>query len=482
MNKLLLLIFISFNFLYSCKTDNSKSSFSLNDAYLGGEIVNPETNYILLFNDNVFLDTIALDEDNKFGYIIKEAKKGLYSFKHSSQTQVIYIEPQDSLLLRLNTYEFDESLAFTGRGGKRNNYLLEMYLLNEESNKLILEIDTKNPEEFDSLARARLKMYETKLNKLLNKKSYSKEFKYLAKQSMNYEYYDLKERYYFTINKFHPEIKAELDNDFFDYRKKVNFNDDNLKNNYVYLRFLSNYLKNVYIDKCSKKCFKECNDFTTFDSYVGRLQLADSLFKNPTIKSRFITNLASASLITANDVSVIDGIIGIVSDLDLEETKIERLKTFAELQSNYLVRNTIMNRELLSAKNKTKITLGNIIKKPTILMTWSKNSTERQLAYHKRLLELQALYPEIQFLAVNIDPIPDTEWLRLIKQLDYVPENEYKLQSFSEDPKTLAELTRRILFLNKESKVVQRSINFLKPEFEDVIVTFLETQDSIASK
>ena len=53
---LILFLFIS------CKTDNVKES---DYAYLGGEIINPNTDYVVIYNFKGTLDTVKLDRENR---------------------------------------------------------------------------------------------------------------------------------------------------------------------------------------------------------------------------------------------------------------------------------------------------------------------------------------------------------------------------------------------------------------------------------
>ncbi|GAW90036.1 hypothetical protein FPS14_contig00038-0012 [Flavobacterium psychrophilum] len=43
----------------------------------------------------------------------------MYTFKHEPEYQQIYFEKNDSLMVRLNTNEFDNSLTFCGRGDEK---------------------------------------------------------------------------------------------------------------------------------------------------------------------------------------------------------------------------------------------------------------------------------------------------------------------------------------------------------------------------
>ena len=81
----------------------------------------------------MFVDSLKLDDKNRFLTKLDNHKNGLYKFYHNREYQYINLEKGDSLLLRLNTFAFDESLFFTGKGAEKNNFYIELFLLNEKS-------------------------------------------------------------------------------------------------------------------------------------------------------------------------------------------------------------------------------------------------------------------------------------------------------------------------------------------------------------
>ena len=83
-------------------------------AYIGGEIVNPKNNSVILYNTKgKVADTFELDANNRFIHKISNLQPGLYSIRHGGEYQMVLLEPNDSIMFRLNTYDFDESLVFT---------------------------------------------------------------------------------------------------------------------------------------------------------------------------------------------------------------------------------------------------------------------------------------------------------------------------------------------------------------------------------
>ena len=89
---------------FSCKTA-TKDNYA--KSYFGGEIINPKTNFVLFLKDHKVIDTLLLDENNRFLKEYDTLKEGLYTFKPGTEVQSIYLEPSDSILVRLNSWDFD---------------------------------------------------------------------------------------------------------------------------------------------------------------------------------------------------------------------------------------------------------------------------------------------------------------------------------------------------------------------------------------
>ena len=109
-----LLFILACSFLLSC---NNKDK-NLITTYIGGQIINPKMDYVLLSHHDKRLDTIRLNTGGAFDFQCENLQTNLYIVKHG-ELQYIFIEPGDSIMFRLNTVGFDESLAFSGRGAEK---------------------------------------------------------------------------------------------------------------------------------------------------------------------------------------------------------------------------------------------------------------------------------------------------------------------------------------------------------------------------
>ena len=124
---LLLLMLIS-----ACSSDKQLTE----TTYFGGKIINPKDSKVFFYSNNKLIDSAKLSEKNKFIFKFDSIKEGMYTFMHGPKLQFIFLEPTDSLLLRLNTWDFDESLVFSVKGADKNNLLINLFLENEKESKL----------------------------------------------------------------------------------------------------------------------------------------------------------------------------------------------------------------------------------------------------------------------------------------------------------------------------------------------------------
>ncbi len=46
--------------------------------YFGGEIVNPTSDYVVLYRNDAYVDSVKLDDNNRFAFNLKDIEEGLY--------------------------------------------------------------------------------------------------------------------------------------------------------------------------------------------------------------------------------------------------------------------------------------------------------------------------------------------------------------------------------------------------------------------
>jgi len=170
-------------------------------VFFGGEIVNPTSKYVVLYHNDAYIDSVQLDHENHFLFQLDSIEEGLYHFDHSPELQYVYLSKGDSLLARLNTVEFDESLVYSGTGSVINNFLIEIFLTHEEEEPLMNDYFNLDPEAFsekiDSMHAAKMAL----LKELNSDNELTPRALAMAEASIDYNMYINKEKYPFYHKK-----------------------------------------------------------------------------------------------------------------------------------------------------------------------------------------------------------------------------------------------------------------------------------------
>ncbi|GAA4319700.1 thioredoxin family protein [Pontixanthobacter gangjinensis] len=450
-------------------TENSPEATSV---FIGGQINNPETDYVIISKENETIDTLYLDEKNQFGKDFKNLEGGIYTFKHPPESQIMYMEPGDSIVIWLNTLSFDESLNFSGEGAQKSNFLLDMFLKNRSNNDLILTYYKIEPEEFaritDSIKNSRLK----ELEELKEKHEFSDEFLKVARSSIDYEYYDLRERYNFLIRKYYNDYAEKIPENFNDYRKEIDFNNEALQDYYVYTNLIDDYLRSKSIETCIEEHadHQKCFNINTYKNIERRILLIDSLSEIESLKNEFLDRLSAQAITMAEGESRLDSILGLLESINYSH--INTAEELAEIQKNYFVGQSINDLTAQDTEGNI-IKYGDVIDSPTITFAWSIYSPAHHRWQHSIIKELEEKYPELNFLGVNIDLGDREEWLRTLETFDYNKENEYQIVRRSTSKETYRKYLNKIFFVNSDGTIVKGDINLGGPDFESKLQEFI---------
>ena len=463
MHKKLLLLFISL-LLIAC---NDKNDTISQNTYLGGEIVNPKSDYIIISKDGATIDTIELDSNNFFSYQFKNPKEGLYSFHHN-EYQMFFLESGDSLLLRVNTMDFDESLIYSGRGAEKNNLLTELYLKNQEETKLMPGVYQLPPKQFeeqvDSMYQKRLEIY----NDFNEKNEVSNAFKKIAKGNIAYDYYSKKELYV-SANADNENFKNEsLPEGFFDYRNKIDLNNNNLKSYFSYTRFLNRYFDNL-AHKASNQ--KEYNR-NSYAHNVEKIKLIDSLVKNDSIKNMLLRNTTRRYLINARDKKQAEEVIALYKESSSNQEDILVIDKLAAASMKLIPGSDVPDILLVSTANEN-IMLQSLISKHTVLYFWSSRSVKHYRDIHAKAAELKSKYPEYDFFGINTDP-DFKKWRDNVRRNNFSEKNEYQIDNIENAAQQLViNSINKAIIVDKSGKILEGNTNLFDTIIETQLVGYL---------
>lgn len=458
-----------------CNSNSDDSDF----AYIGGEIINPKNDKVILYNTKgKVADTFALDSNNRFIHKITNLQPGLYSIRHGLEYQMALLEPNDSIMFRLNTYDFDESLVFTGKGAKKNNYLIKTYIANEKEAKKLSRYAQKEPEEFNVFIETR------RLNRLNEFHSFLDHndnvgtpfFKSVIEANINYNAYADKEIYpfaYFGNNKL-THIK-DLPEDFYAYRNSVDYNANHLSNFFSYNRFLS-----AHFDNLALKSYYQNNDYhSMFNRHsteynTSKLDLIDSLITDETIKNYLLKSktrdFISHNHSEAEAQEMLDFYL-LKSTNDEDKTYMKDLVASLKLlrQGNPLPNLMVVNYD------NTEHSLKSIITKPTIIYFWSSNRKAQYRNSHYKVKELKAKFPKVAFISININDNDDEFWKNIINQYPFPATNEYKFKNSKKAFKTLAlNYLNKAIIVDEKGHILHANANIYSSGFESRLEELLQ--------
>ncbi|MDO5969044.1 hypothetical protein Q4Q35_04420 [Flavivirga aquimarina] len=455
--------------LLGCK--KSKSDVEINYAYIGGEIINPTANYVVLFKSETTVDTIELDSRHRFLYKVNDLKTGLYSFKHGYKHQMILLEPQDSILLRINTLDFDESLVFTGKGAKKNNYLINEFLENEHEEKYIFKLcqltSTLYQNCIDSLKNTKVKRFEA----FKRKNETSATFNRIAKANIDYSYFSSKEVYPFVHHEKNKRIIIEsLPEDFYSYRKNIDYNNNLSSSYYKYNKLLRYSFSNMSLTKhCTHSDSPHFNRYSLCYN-LDRLKLIDSLVTNTSVKDNLLYEFAINYISKSKNAENNNVILKYYLSKSENEKGKKKITRFANSINNLKEGANMPSIKLINYNN-VEFEMNSIIKAPSVIIFWSHKYHEHFRDAHKEIKTLKAKYPEIVFITVNIDDYGLEKSKKSLKTNRFPYENGYVFKNPKEAIETLAihPITKAII-VDRNKKIVNNQTNIFSKKFEQQLL------------
>lgn len=431
-------------------------------AYFGGEIINPQSKEILFYKDGKVIDTILLDKNNRFLHKFDSLAPGLYTFLNAPEYQYVYFDKNDSIMIRLNAHDFDNSLAFCGRGEEKNNYLIDQYIKTENDRDFFFNIIDKTVDSFsksiDSLYKLRLVEYTKRKNEV----KWSDGFDTIAKYGVELSYYHKKELYPFIHQlRTTDNVHAALPSNYYDYRKNVNFNHGEMVGFSPYIKYTTTLINNLVYTKNNYNI-----DDNSLENNILKLNLADSLIKNKNIKNTVLNNIAFVYLIENQNMYNNDSFIKRYLELSTDKAQQKEVNDIFKSVQKLNVGNKLPTVSLVD-KNDKPIAIETITQnKPTLLYFWSTDAKSHLISVHKKIDNLRSKYSNFNFIGINLNDSKES-WKETLKNYNLANYNELKSTNFDEIKKDWV-ITRvhRIIILNADGTIKNGFANIYEPNFE----------------
>ncbi len=423
------ILIVLFIFLFiSCKNDNKT-------IFFGGKILNKSADKIILNKDDDIINESSIDENGFFQMKLDSINSGLYNFFLQPEFQYIILEKNDSIYIRLNSLDFDESLVFMGNGASKNNFLMDVFL-NFEKNEDML--NTSFNESFENYIKELDSVLSVQENKFIEFKSKVKISEFAEKMINNailYPYMEKLQSFILRRN-INEELWDNIRNDF-----KINFNDNDLTFFKPYIDFI--YLYTFNITRIKNK------EIDKIDFQIERLSTINELISNNEIKSKLFRFLAFEVLLKNKSIyeksKFIDEFLKISDFKNINNEVDELYKNQKKLTPGNdfpLVYFANQNGSILD------ITMEEKSKK--VLFFWSYDQNSHLNAIHEKILKLKNIYFNYKFYSININD-SQSKWLDNIISNDVINIRSVNFDEMSK--KLIIDNLNKIFFLNEKSKI-----------------------------
>lgn len=444
----------------SCKKEFQSDNFV---AYFGGEVTNPNNRFVLFCKNDEVIDTIPLNKDNTFFKKFDSLAPGLYTFKHEPEYQYIYFDKNDSIMVHVNSKDFDESVVFCGRGEEKNNFLMEMYLKNEKDKDFLFEAFDYDVERFNSVIDSIHKKNEQFYNKRKENVKWSDEFDVFAKASFWYPHYIKKEIYPMIHNmRTGKDVYEKLPKSYYSYRSTIDYNNESLSEYSPFVMYLNHMLNNV-------STIKYHNHFTQADlelkTNINKMNIADTLIKNKVVKNKILNNIAFQYLLEDQNMVNNQEFLKIYHKYSTDTSQKNEINKIGDAIQLLVSGKRLPNVELIDANGK-KYNSDDLITTNTVIFFWSENANSHMVSAHKKIMDFKKKYPNYQFLAVNLDK--DVDWNKILKKYNFNDIKEFRCNNF-EDIKAKWAITKihRTIVVNNDGTIKNAFTNIFDVKFEE---------------
>ena len=450
--KLIIIVNILF-FFNSCSNDNP------NVFFIGGEIINPSSSNLNIYRNNIKIDSIELDEENKFFKQINDVSSGIYRIEHLPEYQNILVDQGDSIWIRVNGEDFNESLSFTGKGSSKNNFLIDIsnYLNNEDEylSNIYSQNSTKFKQVIDSLSQEKIDIW----NNFIDSRKQSKLTEKVTRSSITYSYANRLERYALLRG---SNWSLSDKKEYFKYRGNLDLNDKDLILFEPYINYLMNYFNKSALD--SSQVYFYQKDDTEFN--IKKLVLIDTEIKDENLKNILSRATAIEELLNFKNHNLHERFIGYYSYINSSQTYYDEILRLHNDINKMQIGNKLPEVNLMNFNQNIISSDDVFINKKTVIYFWSQTQMNHYRRTIRRINELKKIYPQYRYVGICIQPYND-----LVNQaqtiLNVIIDDQFSFTNFEKSSKdwVLTYLNKAII-IDQKSKIIDGFGNLFSSNIE----------------
>ena len=366
-------------------------------AYFIGEIINPSSDSVLLYSDNKVIDTLKLSIDKRFFKKFDSINYGLFKMEHLPEKQMLIIESGDSILSRANMSDFNGSLFFSGRGAAKNNFLMETYLKLQDEISFLSSKYSLSGESFNKIIDSLQIEKYINWKKLIEKNNFSNFSKKITEASFIYPYANRKARYALIRGK---SKNLKTDSSYFNYRDKLNYNDEELSFFEPYISYLMSYLSLEALEK--GETFYLAKNNTNFN--VKRIEVIEKKIKNIKLKNILARAVAYEEIMNFNNQISHEKFLRSYSLINPNQEYFNEIislnKSLMQMRAGRPLPIVMLENNVGQIMTSNKAFMG----QKTVLYFWSQTQMNHFKRNEERAKVYKEKFPNYRFVGISIQP------------------------------------------------------------------------------
>ena len=449
-----LIILVNILFFFNSCNNNDPSVF-----YIGGEIVNPSSSSVNIYRNNIKIDSIELDADNKFFKQINNVDSGIYRIEHLPEYQNILVDKGDSIWIRVNGEDFNESLSFSGIGSSKNNFLIDISNSLNYEDEYLSDMYSQNSIRFRRLIDSLSQEKENMWIDFINSREQSKLSEKVTKSSILYSYANRLERYALLRG---SNWNSSDSKEYFNYRDELNLNDSDLVLFEPYITYLMNYFNKSVLDSSQVYFYQKNNT----DFNIKKLVLIDTEIKDDNLKNILSRATAIEELLNFKNHNFHERFIGYYSYINSSQIYYDEILRLHNDINKMQTGNKLPEINLININQNIISSDDALINKKTLIYFWSQTQMNHYRRTIRRVNELEKKFPQYRYVGICIQPYND-----LVSQaqtiLNVTMDNQFSFKNFESSSKdwVLTYLNKAII-IDRKSKIIDGFGNLFSNSIE----------------
>ena len=430
-------------------------------AFFGGQIINPSSDFLSLYKYGQRIDSLPLDENNRFAQRYDSIEFGLFKMEHLPENQMVLIEAGDSIWSRANMTDFNASLVFSGLGSAKNNFLMDTYLAIENELGFLSSKYASNSSVFNAIIDSLLLEKSQSWRNFNQQSQLSPLAMKVTQAAYIYPYANRLERYALIRGK----AAVKEDSLYFNYRKFLNFAEPDLAFFEPYITYLMSYLSQEALVE-GQNFFQEKRN-TEFN--IKRLDIIFEKINHPLLRNILARSVAYEELLNFRNHAYHERFLQFYLSLNsspLYQTEILGLhRALIQMEPGQLLPEVQLENHMGEILPSSTALAGS----PTVLYFWS----QTQMNHFKRTQELvkryQTEFPGYRFVGICIQPYNDL--VRNYQEIMGIdPANQLALLNFEEvSNEWVITLLNKGIILDEKGEILDGFANFSATNFPETL-------------